>query len=195
MKLIALRCPQCGQNLEPKHNEVVVTGCKQCHTAVQISQNGLRIIAVSYAAPAADRVDAWLPFWLFDGRVNMQRRQSQGRSKGADKDAAHLWGAPRRLYAPAWNTRASQARQIGSRLVQQQIQFQPIEQPPDALITEAIITPEDALKLLDFIVLTIEANRKDDLKEISYQIEAGQPQLWAVPAQGKDGQWSLIAKS
>lgn len=195
MKLIALRCPQCGQNLEPTENEVVVVSCHNCYTAVHISQNGLREIEAIYAAPSSNQVDSWLPFWVFDGRVNLQRRDSQGRSKGADKDAAQMWGAPRRLFAPAWNTKAGQARQIGSSLIQNQPTFQPIEQPPGAQMTEAIITPDDALKLLDFIVLTIEAKRKDDLKNINYTIEAGSPKLWAIPAQSKGGNWTFVAKS
>lgn len=194
MKLIALRCPQCRQNLNPTHNEVVVTVCDNCHTAVHISQNGLQELEVNYAAPASDQVTAWLPFWVFDGRVNLQQRESQGRSKGADKDAAQMWGAPRRLYAPAWNTQAGQARQIGSTLIQKQPAFQRIERPPAALLTEGIITPEDALKLLDFIILTIEANRKDDLKDIRYKIEAGTPQLWAIPMASSANSWKLAAR-
>jgi hypothetical protein len=195
MKLLALHCPQCGQRLEPKHNEVVVTGCPHCYTAVHIQQTGLQEINVTYTAPATDQIDAWLPFWVFDGRVNIEKRESQGRSKGADEDAARLWGSPRRLYAPAWNVRAGQAREFGSRLVQKQPAFQTIERLQDALLTEAIITHEDALKLLDFIVLTIEARRKDYLRNILFQIEAGKPQLWAIPAQDKGGDWQLVAKS
>jgi len=195
MKLLPLRCPQCGQKLEPRHNEVVVTGCQHCQAAVHVSQNGLRAVEVTYAAPITDQVAAWLPFWVFDGRVKMLRRDAQGRSKGADEDAAKMWGSPRRLYAPAWHTRAGQARQIGSKLIQQQPTFQLIDRPQDVFIRETIITPEDALKLLDFIILTIEARRKDELSKIDYQIEAGPPQMWAIPFLGNDGNWKLAAKS
>ena len=195
MKLLSLRCPQCGQGLAPKHNEVVVAGCPHCHTAVHISQNGLREIEVLYAAPASDQVAAWLPFWVFDGRVRLLRRESQGNSRGADKEATAMWGRSRYLYIPSWDISAGQARQIGSQLIQQQPAFQTIERPQAALIAEAILTQEDALKLLDFIILTIEARRKDDLSQIDYQIEAGQPALWAIPAQGREEKWKLVART
>ncbi|NJN55912.1 MAG: hypothetical protein HC804_14900 [Anaerolineae bacterium] len=194
MKLLALRCPQCGQKLEPKQNDVVVVVCAHCFTAVTLHQTGLQPIDVHYAAPAQERVDGWLPFWLFHGRVHMQQRESQGGSKGADKDAAKLWQQVQRLYAPAWNQPAPQAREIGSHLVQSQPLFQAIPHPDGALLSETVLTPEDGLKLLDFIVLTIEAERKDMLRDLKFNIEAGTPALWAIPAQKKGDGWQLVAR-
>ena len=197
MKLLALRCPQCGQRLEPQHNEAVVMVCSQCFTAVTMHQTGLQPIDVHYAAPSNDQVDGWLPFWLFHGRVNIQRRESQGSSKGADKEAAQLWQRVQRLYAPAWSQPAAQARDLGRNLLQAQPLFQTIPRPDEALLTEAVIAPEDSLKLLDFIILTIEAERKDMLRDLKFQIEAGVPALWAIPAQKKGdgpGAWQLAAR-
>ncbi len=194
MKLLPLRCPQCNQKLEPHHNDVVVVVCTQCFTAVTLHQTGLQPIDVHYAAPSNERVDSWLPVWLFHGRVILHQRQSQGSSKGADKDAAELWQRAQRLYAPAWQQPARQARELGSKLVQAQPLFQAIPRPDGALLAETIITPEDGLKLLDFIVLTIEAERKDMLRDIKFNIEAGPPALWAIPAQKKGDSWQLAAR-
>jgi hypothetical protein len=195
MKLLALRCPQCGQKLEPQSNEVVVVACGHCHTAVTLHQSGLQPIDIYYAAPANEQVDSWLPFWVFHGRVNLQRRESQGGSKGADKEAAELWQRVQRLYTPAWSIPAQRARALGSQLVQAQPIFQAIPRPAEARLTEAIITPEDGLKLLDFIVLTIEAERKDWLRDLQFKIDAGPPALWAIPAQKKGDGWQLTART
>jgi hypothetical protein len=40
------------------------------------------------------------------------------------------------------------------------------------------------LRLLEFVVLAIEARRDDWLKALDFRIEAGEPQLWALPQQG-----------
>ena len=53
----------------------------------------------------------------------------------------------------------------------------------------------DAAKLLDFIVLTIEARRDDDLKKIDFSIEPGPAQLWALPATGGSGRWKFVTRS
>ncbi|MCP4359794.1 MAG: hypothetical protein GY796_17440 [Chloroflexi bacterium] len=192
MKLLALKCPQCGQRLEPHHNEAVVVGCTNCHTAVRLTQTNLTEIPVHYATPAKEKVDAWLPFWVFDGRVHIQERQVQGSSKGADKDAAKMWGQPRRLYAPAWNIRAGEARSMGGFLTRKQPDLQAVPRPENALVQEAIITPEDGLKVLDYIVLSMEARRKDMLRDLRFKIEVGQPELWAIPAQKKGKSWELV---
>lgn len=171
--------------------------CRHCFTAVTLHQTGLQPIDVHYAAPAHDQVDGWLPLWLFHGRVQIQQRQSQGSGKGADKDAAQLWQRVQRLYAPAWSQPAAQAQAMGSKLLQAQPIFQTIPRPDGASLAETIITPEDGLKLLDFIVLTIEAERKDMLRDLKFQIEAGIPALWAIPAQKKGdgpGGWQLAAR-
>lgn len=194
MKLLALRCPQCGQNLAPQDNEAVVTMCGHCYTAVTLHQTGLQTIDVTYAAPSTDRVDGWLPVWVFNGRVNLQKREAQSGDKGASKDAAQLWQKVQRLYAPAWNLPAGHARSLGSQMVQAQPLFQPIPHPDDALLMEVVIAPEDGLKLLDFIVLTIEAERKDWLRDLKFNIEATTPNLWAVPGQKKGEGWVLVAR-
>ncbi len=191
MKLLALRCPTCTQKLAPQSTDVVVLRCSNCGTAVSINDSGINKIDVKFAASAVEKFDAWLPIWLFNGRVHIQSRQTQGRSKQAQKDSEQLWGYPRHLYVPAWHMPANEASQLGGDLVQHQPQFQQAEPPPNATFVEAVVTPEDALKLLEFVVFNVEAARKDWLKDLQFNIEAGAPQLWAIPAQKDGSGWHL----
>ena len=191
MKLLALRCPGCAQPLTPQSPEAVVLRCENCETAVSISETGLDTIAVQFAAPAKENIDGWVPLWLFDGRVNVLSRQTQGGNRQAEQDSQQLWGYPRRLYVPAWELPTETACQIGSDLVQHQPAFQPTTPPGKAVLTEAVIPPEDALKLLEFVVFNVEAARKDWLKELRFSIEAGEPQLWAIPATRDGNNWQL----
>jgi hypothetical protein len=192
MKLLALRCPTCAQALTPRSLEVVVLRCGNCETAVSINDTGLDTIAIQFAAPAAEKIDAWVPLWVFNGRVNIQSRQTQGRNSQAQQDAQQLWGYPRRLYVPAWELSTEEACQIGGDLVQRQPAFQSTDSPLEkADLIEAVITPEDALKLLEFVVFNVEAARKDWLKELRFTIEAAAPQLWAIPARKAGSGWRL----
>ena len=78
MQLIALKCPTCGQNLKPQSNETVVVSCGNCKTAVSLHQSSIKAIDVQYAAPSSNKVEAWLPLWVYNGKVNIKRRESQG---------------------------------------------------------------------------------------------------------------------
>ncbi|WP_420640945.1 hypothetical protein [Candidatus Leptofilum sp.] len=191
MKLLALRCPSCAQALKPQNPEVVVLGCGNCSTAVSLSDTGLDTIALQFAAPAVETFDAWLPLWVFNGRVNITNRQTQGRNKEAQQHSEQLWGYPRRLYVPAWELPTETASQLGGDLVQHQPTFQRTSQPDTFSLVEAVITPDDALKLLEFVVLNVEAARKDWLKELQFSIEAAKPQLWAIPALQAGSGWQM----
>lgn len=193
MKLLALRCPTCAQPLKPQNPEVVVLRCGNCETAVSINDSGLDTVALQFAAPAVEpeTIDAWLPLWVFNGRVNITRRQTQGSNKQAQQDSEQLWGYPRRLYVPAWDLPTEAACQLGGDMVQRQPQFQRTTQPHNFLFIEAATTQEDALKLLEFVVFNVEAARKDWLKNLQFTIEVTTPQLWAIPAQQAGSGWRL----
>ncbi|WP_420629265.1 hypothetical protein [Candidatus Leptofilum sp.] len=191
MKLLALRCPICAQPLKPQNPDVVVLGCANCGTAVSLNESGLDTISLQFATPAVEKFDSWLPLWVFNGRVTITNRQTQGRNKEAQQHSEQLWGYPRRLYVPSWDLPTETACQLGGDLVQRQPTFQRTDPPDKFSLVEAVVTPEDALKLLEFVVLSVEAARKDWLKELHFTIEAAKPQLWAIPAMQAGSGWQL----
>lgn len=192
MKLLALRCPECARSLAPVPDGVVVA-CENCAVAVHIDERGLATLAARYAAPRQEGATHWLPFWIFYGRVHLAQRDTQGGSRRAGKTAERFWQAPHHLYVPAWDLPLPEARALGSDLVQKQPLYQAIPRPAEVHFTPATVTAEDALKLLEFIVLTIEARRKDWLKNLRFRLEVDEPEFWLIPAQKKRGTWQLLA--
>jgi len=194
MKLLLLRCPNCQEPLLPEGEDVVV-GCGNCFTAVSLNETGLNPIEVKYAASQfddrhdADVTEEWVPFWVFNGRVTITQRDTQGGNRSARNDSEQFWGVPRRLYVPAWNLSMPAAREMGQTFVQQQTNLIAIPRPQNVLLKAATVTPEDALKLLEFIIISIEAGRKDWLKKFNFRLETGEPELWALPARRKDTRW------
>ncbi len=181
MKLLLLRCPNCTNPLTPDNDDVVVT-CNRCQKAVAIEEDGPRLIDVRYAVKAGYKPDtqAWLPVWVFEGQVTIHLRETQGRSRSVEKEVADLWGVTRRLFVPAWDLSLSTAQEVGQRMVLQQPAFQFIDRPAEASLAPATVTREDALRLLEFVVLAIEARRKDWLKNIRFELTAGEPEMWAI---------------
>lgn len=191
MKLLLLRCPTCQQPLQPGEDDVVVV-CAACATAVSLGDNGVAVVEIQYAQPNDNRpITHWFPMWLFNGQVNLLERTTQGGSRRADAEAEAFWSQPKRLYVPAWELPVPQARQMGRQLLEQQPVWRAGERPSAGQMVAAVLTPEDALKLLDFIILTVEAERSDWLKNIEFTISAPPPTLWAIPSQlkGDTPQW------
>lgn len=188
MKLLLLRCPQCQSPLEPAQWDVVV-GCRHCFTAVELDEAGLRPINVSYAAMKGVKAEQWMPFWVFNGRVHIQKRDTQGGGGSAQKDAEKLWSVSRRLYVPAWDLPMPTAREMGQKFTLEQTPLSAISRPSDAQLVAVTVTAEDALKLLEFVVLSIEAQRKDWLKNLQFKISATSTELWALPAKRQGSGW------
>lgn len=179
MKLVALYCPQCAQPLAANNDDVLLS-CGNCRAAVYLDDNGVRPAKVYFVA-GREQEETWRPFWVFSGMVKMTKRVSQGGGRSANKQAEELWGAPRRLYVPAWELSLQAAQEIGARLIQEQPSFEFITPPAEANLTAATMEPADAKKMLEFIVLAIEARRQDWLRDLTFHLEVGQPDLWALP--------------
>ncbi len=180
MKLLALHCPRCESPLIPD-NDHVVTVCDRCQTTVHIGDEGLTPILVHYVAPAfGASVTRRLPFWVFEGQVHIIQRQTQGGN--AERQSRQLWHKPRTLYVPAWELSLATAQSMGSALIQQQPVYQVDPQPAASRLTPVIVTAEDALKLLEFMILAIEARRPDWLRNLDFRLEVNEPELWALPA-------------
>jgi hypothetical protein len=192
MKLLALKCPVCGQRLDPQNNQVVVMECGQCDTAVSIDPDaGVSQTTVQYAQ-GKENAEAWLPLWVFDAQVNITSRKTQKRDGRSEQDSHKLWGSPRQLCVPAWTLEMQTARQLGTKLIETPPQLQATAKPNGVIMAEMIVAQEDALKLIEFIVLSIEAERKDWLTDLQFDIKTQATQLWIVPARQNRGQWQLL---
>ena len=193
MKLLALKCPVCGQRLAPQNKNALVMGCANCETAVSIDPDkGVQETTLQFATPKTPEVETWLPMWVFDAKVNITSRRARKRHGRSEKASQELWGVPRRLYVPAWTMNMQTARQLGTKLVENQPQFQSAEKPSVAKLSEMLVAKEDALKLVEFIVLSIEAERKDWLTNLQFDIQPRSTDLWAIPAQQNRNGWGLL---
>lgn len=177
MTLIVVRCPACGMALTPDDNDLVIA-CSQCGAGLHLSDIGLEPIEVQYARSNLARVNVWRPWWIFKGSVNLIRRETQGGNRS--EDARRFWAQPRVMSVPAWDLSLSSIKQAGIQLLQQPPTLNAMPRPAGAKLTPAVVSAEDARKMLEFLILTLEAGRDDWLKSLDFTIEAGLPQLWAM---------------
>ena len=176
MNLLLLRCPSCGNALTPGDDDLILA-CGQCGAGVELADAGLRPIEVKYTATNA-KIDIWRPWWVFTGRVEITRRDTQSGNQRAE--ALQFWAQVKRFYIPAWELSLQAVRDQGLAMLKRQPQLQAAARPAGARLAPVVVSVSDARQLLEYLVLTVEAGRKDWLKDLEFTANVGLPELWAL---------------
>ena len=180
MTLVVLRCPSCGNPLAPGDDDLVIA-CTQCGAGLHLADEGLQPIEIQYAQTNLAQAAAWRPWWIFRGSVNLIRRETQGGNRS--DEARQFWAQPRVMCVPAWELSITAVKQAGIQMLKQPPALQASPRPSGAKLIPAVVSAEDARKLLEFLILSLEAGRDDWLKTLDFTVEAGLPKLWALAAE------------
>lgn len=192
MKLLLLRCPRCNHTLTPGQDDQVVQ-CANCRAAVGISEERLSLLPALYAPATVEAPAHWLPFWVYKGQVNIIQRQTQG-GRSAERESREFWAEPRRVYVPGWNCELLEARDLVKKLLEKQPPLNPINPPDTAAFEPVVVTPTDARKLLELVIVSMEAERSDYLKSLDFDLHLDSEALWLIPAERRKNEWQLLLK-
>jgi predicted RNA-binding Zn-ribbon protein involved in translation (DUF1610 family) len=178
VNLIPMYCTRCQSPLSAKTNEVAWV-CANCGQGLVIdTARGLQPLEIHYSAgiPAGGSGN---PYWVSQGRVQVKRSVFKALLGGSkDADAAAFWSQPRFFFIPAMEMPLEQVVEMGMRLLRQPPGLNSGAAVPFAPVT---VPPEDARPLAEFVVVGIEADRKDMLKQLDFKLELQPPQLWIFP--------------
>jgi hypothetical protein len=184
VELVPLKCLRCGIYVPAEEDEVAWV-CQQCGQGMQLTATGLAALTVNWAA-AREQAEAiqWRPFWVFTGTVNMLRRETYSGGvlsalSNLIDSPEKLWSASRRLYVPAFPASLEQIETLGADLTRKQVALTP--GPAAGAVSDCTLFPDDARQAVEFVVLTIEADRKDKLREVDFKLDLGEPELWILP--------------
>lgn len=191
MKLLLLRCPKCNHALAPGQDDRVIQ-CPNCRAAVAINEGGLTFLSGQFAAPTTPPA-VWLPFWIYWGKVTITERRTQG-GRSADDEAQADWAQPRRFYVPAWACELREARDLAQDLLEKQPFLEAIIPPQGATFEPAVTTTEDARKLLELLIVTLEAERNDWMERLNFDLRLDSEALWLLPAERRGDEWTLLLK-
>lgn len=174
VELIPLVCIRCGTRLPAEPNEVAWV-CPQCGQGQQIDAGrGLVALEVQYAAGIAPGAKG-KPFWVARGQAAVQRHTYSGNQ---DNEAQRFWAQAHTFYVPAFDTSLETLVTLG----RQAIERPPVLQPGPAVPFEAVkFSVEDVQPLAEYIVIGLEADRKDKLKELNVRLTLETPTLWILP--------------
>ncbi|NMB87191.1 MAG: hypothetical protein GYA17_02455 [Chloroflexi bacterium] len=174
VRLIPMLCIRCQNPLPAQPGETAWV-CSNCGQGQLLSdEQGLEALEVHFAAglPAGK---PGRPFWVAEGTVRLQRETYRGDQSGAMQA---FWGAPRRFFVPAYELPLPELVETGLRLLQQPPALQ--AGSPAAFLPVSV-PPTDVRPLAEFILLAVEAARKDDLRELRFDLSLSAAELWVLP--------------
>ena len=178
IELIPMQCVRC-QNPLPAQPDEVFWVCASCGQAQLLSdERGLLPEGIHYAAgiPAAAGETKGKPIWVTQGQVTLSRQTYRG---DESRDMLQFWAQPRLFFIPAYGLPLDQMMDTCLRLLRQPVTLQ--EGPSPAPFYPVTIHPEDLQALAEYIVIDVEAERKDVLKELDFKVQLGKADLWIVP--------------
>ncbi len=175
VELVLLKCTRCGTPV-PAEDDEVAWLCATCGQGLGLTADGLAPIDLHWAlARPGARVAQWLAFWVFEGTVTFGQRENYGGRSQPD----NLWHEPRRFYVPAYNCTLQHLEALGADLTRKQVVLSAGQ--PAGAVRGCTLLPDDARPAVEFVVLTIEADRKDKLRAIAFALQLSPAQLWLLP--------------
>ncbi|MDR3577568.1 MAG: hypothetical protein P4L50_27200 [Anaerolineaceae bacterium] len=175
VELVPMFCTKCQSPIQA-HPDEVAWVCPQCQQGLLLSDAlGLEPVVVHFSA-ALTPSKVGFPFWVAVGQVNMLDRIT---FRGDERSAMlGFWQSPHQFFVPAFTLPLEQLIESGSRLLKQPPQLQ--SGSPTAF-QSATLRPSDMQPVAEFIVLAIEAERKDQLRTLNFKLNLADPELWILP--------------
>jgi hypothetical protein len=95
--------------------------------------------------------------------------------------AQRYWGKRRRFFVPAYTCPMDKLLNLGMYYLANPPQLEAGETVSFEPVTLSL---KDVQTLAEFIVLAVEAKRKDQLKRVEINLRLDQPSLWILPSEG-----------
>ncbi|RCK73171.1 MAG: hypothetical protein ANABAC_0058 [Anaerolineae bacterium] len=151
--------------------------CPTCGTGMALNDEGELIPCEFHFSANLPPTGKGKPFWVAEGRVRISR-QSYNLIGKSDQEAISFWNQPRWFFIPAYECGLDDMLTIGTRwlttpppLVEgSKTDFVPITQ-----------SASDVRAFAEFLIVAVEAARKDKVKGIQFVLELQPPLLWILP--------------
>jgi hypothetical protein len=175
IELVPLVCVKCNMPI-PAGVEEVAWVCAQCGQGQLLDEEkGLASLQVHYAASIPSNTTG-KPYWVTDGQATLQRQTYSGNQ---NKDAQQFWSQPRRFFVPAYACSLESLLQQAVSLI---LQPPALQEGSPAHFEPVTLHLEDVTSAADFIVVAVEAGRKDKLKQVDFTLKLSSPELWILPS-------------
>lgn len=175
VRLIPLLCTRCQMPVPAKLDEVAWV-CEQCGQGLLLNEEkGLLAQDVFFSKEIAQN-GTGRPYWVTRGQVTITNRQTY--SGNQTKAANEFWAKPRMFFVPAWKVKVEDVVSTGVKLLRSPLGIQPGER---TRLYGVVLPAGDVRPLAEFMVMSIEADRSDAMRELAFKLDLDVPQLWVLP--------------
>lgn len=172
--LIPLVCVKCRAPLPAAPDEVAWV-CEQCGQG-QILDDEKGLVAQDvFFSKSVPQGKNGRPFWVARGQVTLTARATY--SGNEERAAREFWSAPRLFYLPAWNCSLDETMQMGIYLLNHP---QRMETGSPVRFLPVVTPPGDLRAMAELFVVAVEADRRDKLKTVNFDLALDSPQLWVL---------------
>jgi len=175
VKLIPLLCPNCQAPVPAKPDETAWV-CDTCgHGLVLDEVHGAAAVDVFFSEAIPPNT-LGKPYWVSRGGVSISKRETYQGDQG--KAANEFWARSRLFFIPAWQLQVADIVAQGVSLLRGPVTM---KAGPRGRILPDVLQGKDIKPLAEFMVMSIEAERSDAMKELGFSINLDPPQLWILP--------------
>jgi hypothetical protein len=170
-----LVCVQCGTAIPAEPHEAAWV-CAQCGQGMALDPvKGLAALPVYYTGgiPSGGRGK---PYWVADGRVTL-RRETYRSNSHSSRESELFWSNVRRFFVPAYAADTETLLRTGVNYLTTPPMLQ---SGPPAPFEPVTLSIEDIQPVAEFIVMAVEAGRKDALKRAQFELQLSRPALWVL---------------
>lgn len=174
VELVPLKCTYCDTLITPDKGSIIWF-CETCGQGQKLDDElGLVPIEIHYAMVDNGTNTKLLPFWVAKGRVTILQRESDLGQGPSDQ----YWVKDHTFFVPAFDCSIKDAVLWGMHYLHTPLQLKEGERGESVRVT---IDDRDAQTLAEFIVLSIEAERRDRLKNLEFDLNLQDMVLWVIP--------------
>ncbi len=174
--LLPLQCLKCQTPIQAEPDEVAWL-CPTCGQALLLDEKqaaGLAVLDMYFTA-GIQSGQPGRPFWVAQGLVKVGRETYSGNES---RQADEFWNTPRTFFVPAYACTLEQLISQGMQYLRQPVSMMKGQSTAFVPVT---LAPEDVRPMVEFIVMGVEAERRDMVKSVSVQLNLAKPVLWVLP--------------
>jgi predicted RNA-binding Zn-ribbon protein involved in translation (DUF1610 family) len=176
IELVPLVCVRCNTPIPAEVDEVAWV-CAQCGQGLLLEENGLQALEVNYLAGLPPNAKG-KPYWVAQGQVSSLQREKYGSGNQETQQAEAYWSQARSFFVPAYS---ATLEDLLARATQLMLQPPVLQAGAAAPFEPVTLAAEDVRPAAEFIVVAIEAGRKDKLKKVNFSLQLSSPVLWILP--------------
>lgn len=180
-RLEAVKCKNCGSGLVVEVNDNIVY-CSSCGSGFEIAGGELTPIEINFAAPAipSEGEMIYKPFWLLKIKVDILERNAKGEFlKNLFGGSGETTSGDVTFYIPAFYCHLDMMKNLATQFTLRH----PVASPQkyNVKLVGFAYGKEDAKKLSEFILISLEAEKGDTMKSFKYELKYDSMEILGIP--------------